>query len=377
MKFRKIDGKYLVYFIVIFLLTMGSELLSNLIILILLCTQFKELKVKISDLLLTILIPLILLPFYLYSLNEHLLRIILYVPRFLIIILVFRSFLSNVSYGLLRSILQMVFFIHCFIILLCAAYPPLNVFFNVILGKSFTSEFRISGLFSGYDLISFFTVLYLYGEYRCSDYKFNLFGYLQLLLGFAATLVTGRFGIVVYLVFFCIIFFKKITFYKIISLVLSGVILFFLFYQRIVLFYSTFLLLKDTIQLDDQETSTLSLEDYGSEVQDGMYSLSPLTLYEEAARPFKDITKYIFPNTIASVVDSGPTFIILNAGFILFFVLYFYYFKLIYRSFTGITFITILILIMDFKIRIMFTVLPAIWILVNLDRIKKYEYLHR
>lgn len=356
---------------------MGSELLSNLIILILLCTQFKELKVKISDLLLTILIPLILLPFYLYSLNEHLLRIILYVPRFLIIILVFRSFLSNVSYGLLRSILQMVFFIHCFIILLCAAYPPLNVFFNVILGKSFTSEFRISGLFSGYDLISFFTVLYLYGEYRCSDYKFNLFGYLQLLLGFAATLVTGRFGIVVYLVFFCIIFFKKITFYKIISLVLSGVILFFLFYQRIVLFYSTFLLLKDTIQLDDQETSTLSLEDYGSEVQDGMYSLSPLTLYEEAARPFKDITKYIFPNTIASVVDSGPTFIILNAGFILFFVLYFYYFKLIYRSFTGITFITILILIMDFKIRIMFTVLPAIWILVNLDRIKKYEYLHR
>ncbi|WP_374174032.1 hypothetical protein [Flavobacterium tructae] len=356
---------------------MGSELLSNAIILTLLCAQSKELKFRKIDLFVTILIPLILLPFYLYSLNEHLLRIILYVPRFLIIILVFQNFLSSISYKLLRSILQTVFIIHCFVILICAAYPPLNVFFNVVLGKTFTSEFRISGLFSGYDFVSFFTVLYLYGEYRCNDYKFNIFGYLQLLLGFAATLVTGRFGIVMYLVFFVIIFFKKITFYKILSLVLSGFVLFLLFYERIVLFYSTFLLLKDTLQLDDPENSTLSLEDYGSEKQDGMYSLSPLTLYEEASKPFKDVTKYILPNPVATVVDSGPSFIILNLGFILFFLLYFYYFKLLYRSFTGITFITVLVLIMDFKLRIILTMLPTIWILVNLDRIKKHEYLHR
>lgn len=363
------------YFTVVFLLTMGSELLSNAIVLLLLYMQWKELKFRKIDLFITISIPLILLPFYLYSLNEHLLRIILYVPRFFIIVLVFENFLSNVSYKFLRSILQTVFIIHCFVILICAAYPPLNVFFNVILAKPFTSEFRISGLFSGYDFVSFFTVLYLYGEYRCNDYKFNAIGYLQLLLGFAATLVTGRFGIVIYLVFFFIIFFKKITFSKIISLIISGFVLFLLFYDRIVLFYNTFLLLKDTLQLDDPENSKLSLEDYGSEGQDGMYSLSPLTLYEEAAKPFRQISNYILPNNVATVVDSGPSFIILNLGFVIFFLLYFYYFRLIYRSLRGITFITVLILIMDFKFRIVLVMLPTVWILLNLNRIKKYECL--
>jgi len=176
-------------------------------------------------------------------------------------------------------------------------------------------------------------------------------------------------------VFFFIIFFKKITFSKIISLIISGFVLFLLFYDRIVLFYNTFLLLKDTLQLDDPENSKLSLEDYGSEGQDGMYSLSPLTLYEEAAKPFRQISNYIFPNTVATVVDSGPSFIILNLGFVIFFLLYFYYFRLIYRSLRGITFITVLILIMDFKFRIVLVMLPTVWILLNLNRIKKYECL--
>ena len=58
-----------------------------------------------------------------------------------------------------------------------------NSFVNIALRKAFTSDFRISGLFTGYDFISFFTVLYLYVEYRCNDYKFNKLGYLKLFLG--------------------------------------------------------------------------------------------------------------------------------------------------------------------------------------------------
>lgn len=264
---------------------MGSELLSNLMILILLCTQYKDLKFRKTDLFPAIVFPLILFPFYLFSGNEYLLRFIIYIPRFLLILVVFEKFLLDISYEVLRIVLQRVFIIHCVVILLCAAYPPLNVFFNIILAKPFVSEFRISGLFSGYDFISFFTVLYLYGEYRCNGYKFNGFGYFQLFLGFSATVVTGRFGIVLYMLFFSIIFLRKITFAKIASLFVSGLVLGMLFYDRILLFYSTFLLLRDTLKLDDPSKSKLSLEDYGSEGQDGMYSLSPLTLYEEATRP--------------------------------------------------------------------------------------------
>jgi hypothetical protein len=235
-KLRKPSNKYLLYLTIVLLLTMGSELLSNAIVLILLFTQIKELKFRKIDLFPVIVFPLILIPFYMYSGNEYLLRFIIYIPRFLLILVVFENILLNISYEFLRSILQKVFIIHCVIILLCAVYSPLNVFLNIILLKPVISEYRISGLFSGYDFISFITILFLYGEYRCNDYKFNHFGLFQLFLGFSATLVTGRFGIVLYLVFFSIILFRKVTLAKIISLVIGGFVIILFFYDRILLF---------------------------------------------------------------------------------------------------------------------------------------------
>jgi hypothetical protein len=352
---------------------MGSELLSNVIILILLFTKFRELKFRKIDLFPAIVFPLILLPFYMYSGNEYFLRFIIYIPRFLLILVVFDFFLLNTSHEFLRSILQRVFIIHCVIILLCAIYPPLNNFFNIILSKPVVSEYRISGHFSGYDFISFFTVFYLYVEYRCNDYKFNLFGYLQLFLGFSATLVTGRFGIVLYLVFFSIIFFRKLTLAKILSLVISGLVIIIFFYDRILLFYNTFLLLRDTLQFDDGVNSKPSLEDYGSENHEGMYQLSPLTLLDEAIRPFNDISRYLLPNVVSTVVDSGPSFVILNIGLILFVSLYIFYFRLIYKSITGVAFLTVLFLLMDIKFRMILVMTPTIWIILNLARIKKHE----
>lgn len=352
---------------------MGLDLLSNVIILILFLTQFNELKFKKNDLFPAIVFPLILIPFYMYSGNEYLLRFIIYIPRFLLIFVVVEKFLLNTSYEFLRSILQWVFIIHCVIILFCAFYPPLNYFLNIILAKPVVSDFRISGLFSGYDFISFFTVLYLYGEYRCNDYKFNLFGYLQLLLGFSATLVTGRFGIVLYLVLFSIIFFRKVTLAKISSLFISGAVIITLFYDRILLFFNTLLLIRDYLQLNDGAKIKPTLEDYGSENQEGMYQLSPLTLFEEATRPFHDISRYLLPNIVPTVVDSGPSFVILNLGLILFVSLYIFYFRLIYKSITGVAFLTVLFLLMDLKFRMILVMTPTIWIILNLARIKKHE----
>lgn len=373
LKIKKFSNKFLLYFFVLFLLTLGSEILSNIIIIALFFYYYKDVKFSKRELIPTVFFLLILLPFYFFSNNEYILRFIIYIPRFLLILIIFERFLLCTSYDFIRRISFVVFTIHCIVILMCAMYPPLNVFLNFILSKPFVSEFRISGLFSGYDFISFFTVLYLYGEYRCNEYKFNFSGYLQLLLGFSATLVSGRFGIIMYLIFFAFIFFKKITFSKITSLIVIGSIMVVLFYERILLFYNTFLLLKDTLQLDDPNNSKLSLEDYGSEKQDGVYQLSPLTLFDEATRPFKNISNYIFPNFTPNVVDSGPSFVILNIGFILFIGLYLYYFKLLYKEMNGIIFITFLILVMDIKFRILLVMMPTIWIVLNLSRIKKYE----
>ena len=231
----------------------------------------------------------------------------------------------------------------------------------------------LAGSFLALVFKSFFTVLYLYGEYRCSNYKFNVFGYFQLFIGFSATIVSGRFGVVLYLCFFLMIFFRKVTFAKVSFFFMGGIVLMILFYERILLFYSTFLLLRDTLQLDDPSKSKLSLEDYGSEKQDGMYQLSPLTLYEEATRPFHDILSYILPNSSPSVVDSGPSFVILNIGLILFILLYIYFFKTIYKSISGVVFLTLLIIIMDIKFRSVLVLMPTIWIMLNLERIKKYE----
>jgi len=258
---------------------------------------------------------------------------------------------------------------------LCFIFPSLNSFLNIALGKKFISDFRISGLFSGYDFVSFFTVLYLYIEYRCNNYRFDRFGYIQLLIGFAATAVTGRFGMVPYCLFFSYLLLRKFTLTKALSFGSAFLVIFFILYDRILLFYNTFLLLKDSLQLADPSKSNLSLEDYGSEGQEGFYQLSPLILYEEATRPFYHITKYILPTTTSTTVDSGPSFVILNIGVILFLFLYIYYFKSIYKFVSNTIFLTVLVIIMDIKFRIILVLMPTIWILLNLNRIKQQENL--
>jgi len=355
---------------------MGSEVVSNVIVLLLFCIKIEKLKFNKIDLYVLLGFLLVLLPFYLYSGNGVLLRFIVYIPRFVIIKILAEEYLSIISYDSLRKVLRNVFFVHCIVILLCFVFPPLNTFLNVVLNKAFVSDFRISGLFSGYDFISFFTIFYLYVEYRCNDYKFDKMGYFQLFLGLSATVVSGRFGMVPYIIFIGYIFFKKINLAKITVFAVACVGASFLFYDRILLFYNTFLLLKDSLQLSDPEKNTLSLKDYGSEGQEGFYQLSPLVLYREATMPFNDVLKYIFPNTTATDVDSGPSFVILNLGFILFICLYVYYFKSIYKSINGTLFFTIFILIMDIKFRIILVMMPTAWILLNLNRLKKHEQFH-
>lgn len=373
-KYFKIGNYQFIFFTTVFLLTIGSELISNLIVLILLALNLKELAFKKKQVVYTIIMLTILIPFYLYSGNQLLVRYIIYIPRFLLLLAIFNRYFDLLTFEMFRKILRSVFLVHCSVILLCFVVPPLNNFLNVALGKAFTSEFRISGLFSGYDFISFFTVFYLYVEYRCSNYKFTTTGYLQLFMGFSATVVSGRFGMVPYLIFFLYIFFKQINLTKIITFGIACVAMFFLFYERIMLFYNTFLLLKDSVNMTALETSKLSLKDYGSEGQEGFYQLSPLVLYNEATLPFTNFLKYVLPSVCAGEVDSGPSFVIINIGFILAISLYIFYFTSLYKGVKSTAFLTLLIMIMDVKFRIILVLMPTVWILLNLGKLKKFEH---
>jgi hypothetical protein len=366
-------SRYYIILICVLLFTLGSELVSNAIVLILLCFSWEKLLISKKNLIIIFGFLIILIPFFLFSQNQLIFRYIVYIPRFVIIISLANYYLIKISLKQLNSVLKVIFIIHCVVILLCFIFPPLNNFLNLALGKAFVSDFRISGLFSGYDFISFFTVLYLYTDYRCNDYKFDALGYIQLFLGFSATIVSGRFGMIPYLIFFLYIFFKNISLVKVVAFTVACAGAFILFYERIMLFYNTFLLLRDSMNMGDIENSKLSLKDYGSEGQEGFYQLSPLVLYNEATLPFTNCIKYILPSTIATDVDSGPSYVIVNIGFILAIFLYIYYFRNLYKGIKQTAFFTILIIVMDVKFRIILAMMPTVWILLNLHKLRKYK----
>lgn len=351
--------------LVVFLLTMSFEIVGNIFLILFLLVYKDKLVLDKKYLFLSLLYSALLIPFYINSSNSFLLRFIIYIPRFLLIVYGLKSYISTWKKIDLENTLSIVYVIHCFVILACAIYPPLNDFLNIILGKRFTSEFRISGLFTGYDFISFFTIVYLYVDFRLSDFTFNAERTFKLILGFSATIVTGRFGLISYLIFLGFIFFRRITFSKILIFGIGIILGFKIFYTRILLFFSTFLLLRDAIQLEDPYNSKISIEDYGAESQDGIYDLSPLVLLEESTRPFYKIGTYFFPNLIGDEVDSGPSFVILNIGFFLSILVYILYFKVILKDVKSSFLLFLFILLMDFKFRTILVLMPTSWIVLN------------
>lgn len=354
-------------------MTMGSEVMSNLIVCILFVLKADSIKLKKNYLYFVLGFLMLFIPIYFLTFNDVLLRFIIYIPRFIIIKVLIEEYLAEFSENTLKGILQNIFLLHCTVIILCFLFPPFNSFLDIVLNKYYSSDYRISGFFSGYDIISFFTVFYLYVDYRCNNYKFTRIGYLQLFLGFSATVVTGRFGLVLYLVFLSYIFFRNINFTKTISFLSICSVLFFLFFDRIFLLYNTFLLIRDSLDAVDPDNTSLSLEDYGSEGQEGFYQLSPLVLYREMTMPFTNISNFLIPSINETIVDSGPSFVVLNIGLFMAICLYLFYFKIIYKGIDSTVFFTIIILIMDIKFRILLVLMPTIWILVNLERLKKHN----
>ena len=361
----KAVNKSLLPFLIIFALTLGSELINNIILLGLFFIYYKDLKFSSKQLLPVLILLIFLIPFFIFSMNINVLRIIIYFPRFLFLIYLIDLFRQKININDLNQWLRVVFYVHCITILICAIYPPLNIFFNKILLKPVPSEFRISGLFSGYDLVSFFTLTYLFVQYKKNSSVIDRSLIIQILFGFISTLVTGRFGLVLYGLFFLLIFFKNITFTKVAFFVSTAILITMVFKERVNWYYGSFRLIVDAIQLEDPLNTPIPLEDYGLERQEGIFTLSPIVLMEEASRPFHNIKDYLLPNNKESEVDSGPSFIVLNLGLIAAIFIYLYYFKNIFNLIHKEKFLIIILIILDIKFRIVLTILPTVWLLLN------------
>ena len=83
---------------------------------------------------------------------------------------------------------------------------------------------------------------------------------------------------------------------------------------------------------------------------EGQYNLSPLVLLNETLIPFLNWESYLLPSSFKTV-DPGPSYMILNLGFILSAFLYVYFFKTIktYTKYSVPLVVVLIFLSIDFK----------------------------
>jgi hypothetical protein len=115
------------------------------------------------------------------------------------------------------------------------------------------------------------------------------------------------------------------------------------------------------VDLDEVDNSFFD----GKEVE-GQYNQSPLTWYFEFVIPFKEIGNYLSPGKLY-VVDSGPSFFVLNFGLFLAVFLYIFYFrmfKLVTKKHIPFL-VVVIILAADLKFRLLYSLMPLMWLIVN------------
>ena len=99
---------------------------------------------------------------------------------------------------------------------------------------------------------------------------------------------------------------------------------------------------------------------------EGQYNLSPLILLNEMLIPFYNWESYFLPSSFKTV-DPGPSYMILNLGFIITIFLYIYFFKVIkyYTKFSIPIVVILIFLSIDFKFRSLYVLFTTFWLVCN------------
>lgn len=347
----------------IFLLTLKFEFINNVIIVLILFAIKDKLKLLTSVVVTLALISLFLVPFYLFYFNNIYLKYIIYGFRLLVILFIAKKVFSNISMRYILNLsLELVYYTHVGAILLCYIFPQVNIVFRELFSYSTGSEFRVSGFIQGYEFVSFIVLIYLAYEFKINGDKLSKNFFFKLILGGLCIMLSGRFGIIPLSFFISWIFVKNFDLYKFSFLVLLFIVFSGFLEDQIMNIINTGNLVYGMFT----DLENLDLQQYNVIKRDGQYNLSPLTWYYEFRTPFENLLTHILPGDV-QFVDSGPSYLALNFGFLVTFFLYIIYFRAINISMNeGIPiFVVIIVLIVDLKFRLLYTLMPVVWLLVN------------
>ncbi len=357
---------FIVFTLILFTLTLKFEVLNNLIILFFILIYCKRVRFTSLSLISLAVFLIVLFPFFTYYLNVEYIKYTIYVFRFLVVLSLSRILFSetNIS-NFLKKGLDAVFIFHVAAIVLCYLFPPLNEIFRRLFSYAMGSSFRISGFIQGYEFVPYVVLVYLAYSFETEQRKIGLKFVLNLLLSGFVILLSGRFGLIpfgIFLGYVALVRFDIRRLYVLISLITLTICLLPLFTERIENISNTINLIVDAASGIDN----VDLNSYNNIQVDGQYNLSPLTFYYEFIRPFENLFYYSVPRG-QDYVDSGPSFLALNFGIVLSSILYLFYFLNIgvVSGFKVPWIITIIVLLVDFKFRSLYTLFPLIWLMAN------------
>ena len=354
---------FYIFMFILFILTLKFEILNNFIVFFLCLIYFKKFSFPTFAIYSFIILILILIPFYIFYVNWEYIKYILYVFRLLIVLSIFwKLFNVTIITVYSRYAIDAIFIVHVFAIFICYLFPSVNDIFRGIFSYSTGSSFRISGFIQGYEFVSYFVLVYLAYSFEIAERRVDLRLILKLIFGGVAILLSGRFGLIPLGLFLIFVFIRGFDILKFSLLLALIVFLLPLFSEQMANVKNTFGLVTEMTKGIDG----IDLNQFNEKQLDGQYNLSPLTFYYEFIRPFENWGSHLFPGSL-EYVDSGPSFLALNFGFVLTFILYLFYFHTIGVS-SGRSIpwhIVLLVLLVDLKFRSLYTLFPMIWLLIN------------
>lgn len=344
------------------LLTSGIDLGAYILQLGLFILIFKKIQFDKNTLVATLLILGLLSLVYILTLNPIVLK---YIGLIVFNLILFNA--AKIAFSKnkdIKTIVDYVFLLHVLVIILAFLVPPINN----ILSPTGSNSIRYAGLIRGYDFVPFVCGTYIICEFRYINYKIDFVFGLKLCLSLIVTLLSGRFGLVVFAMIFLQILFAKFSFAKFFGLLFFLLIGGFIFYERLQFTFNTISNILDFAENNDI-TVFKSVEGENA----GYYGASPITWYTEFKKPFEDPVRFLWPQSTVTVVDTGVSYIFSNLGILLGLCLYIYtsvFFKIRNKIYYP---MFILFLMIDIKFRSLLVVLPMFWLYLNLFKIEFKE----
>ena len=352
--------------ILIFLFTLKFEVFNNLLLVLLFALSFKRISIKLGVFFIAMVFSSILLACFFFIENIVFLKYSAYLLRFLILVFLLGGLGPNLLN--LSPALEIVFFTHSIAIILCYVFPPLNNMMKSYFSYAGGSADRITGFIQGYEFVPFIMTIYLAYDYLNIGRRITLKFMVKLMLGVLVSLFSGRYSMVPLTALLAFIAVDRRYVVLKLSIFSSAAALIILVFDKLIQnIYLTILLINDFAMFGaDYDFSDYSSSSAEGAVVEGQYNLSPITLLNEIMSPFLFWEDHIGPS-IFRVVDPGPSYMILNLGFIFTCALYIFFFKAIGRYFDVAIpiIVVVLFLLIDLKFRGIYVLMTTFWLLIN------------